>query len=51
MTDVAPEEGIQCRDSGRPRSFAYSMAAVGEYFGVHYMTVSRAVRRFETRSE
>jgi REP-associated tyrosine transposase len=28
-------------------SGAYSMAEIGEYFGVHYMTVSRAVRKFE----
>jgi len=29
-------------------SGAYTMAEIGEYFGVHYMTVSRAVRRFES---
>ncbi|WP_026596318.1 transposase [Methylohalobius crimeensis] len=28
-------------------SGAYTMAEIGAYFGVHYMTVSRAVRRFE----
>jgi REP-associated tyrosine transposase len=28
-------------------SGAYSMAEIGEYFSVHYMTVSRAVRKFE----
>ncbi|WJW75450.1 transposase [Thiohalobacter sp. IOR34] len=28
-------------------SGAYTMKAIGEFFGVHYMTVSRAVRRFE----
>ena len=28
-------------------SGVYTMAEIGEYFGVHYMTVSRAVRRFE----
>ncbi len=28
-------------------SGAYSMAEIGQYFGVHYMTVSRAVRKFE----
>jgi putative transposase len=27
---------------------AYTMAQIGEHFGVHYMTVSRAVRQFET---
>jgi len=31
-------------------SSAYSMAEIGEYFGVHYMTVSRAVRKFEGNS-
>ena len=29
------------------RSGAYTMAEIGEYFGVHYMTVSRAVRKYE----
>ena len=28
-------------------SGAYSMAEIGEYFGAHYMTVSKAVRKFE----
>jgi putative transposase len=28
-------------------SGAYTMREIGEYFGVHYMTVSRAVRQFE----
>ncbi len=31
-------------------SGAYTMAEIGEYFGVHYMTVSRAVRRIEAES-
>ena len=31
------------------RSGAYTMAEIGDYFGVHYMTVSRAVRKFEDR--
>ena len=31
-------------------SGAYSMVEIGEYFGVHYMTVSRAVRKFEGAS-
>jgi REP element-mobilizing transposase RayT len=44
------------RDSYPSRSLAmakaylsggYSMREVGQYFGVHYMTVSRAVKRFE----
>ena len=26
---------------------AYTMAEIGPHFGVHYMTVSRAVRKFE----
>lgn len=26
---------------------AYTVAEIGEHFGVHYMTVSRAVRQFE----
>jgi hypothetical protein len=28
-------------------SGAYTMAEIGGHFGVHYMTVSRAVRKFE----
>lgn len=28
-------------------SGAYTMATIGDHFGVHYMTVSRAVRQFE----
>ena len=31
-------------------SGAYSMAEIGKYFGVHYITVSRAVRKFEGNS-
>ena len=31
------------------QSGAYTMAAIAEHFGVHYMTVSRAVRAFEGR--
>lgn len=31
-------------------SGAYTMAEIGEHFGVHYMTVSRAVRQFETEN-
>jgi len=31
-------------------SGAYTMAEIGEHFGVHYMTVSRAVRHFETEN-
>ena len=29
------------------RSGAHSMAAIGKHFAVHYMTVSRAVRKYE----
>ena len=29
------------------KSGAYTMAQIAEYFDVHYMTVSRAVRSFE----
>lgn len=28
-------------------SGAYTMTEIGQHFGVHYMTVSRAVRKFE----
>jgi DNA-binding MarR family transcriptional regulator len=28
-------------------SGVYSMKEIGDFFGVHYMTVSRAVRRLE----
>lgn len=31
-------------------SGAYSMAEIGRHFGVHYMTVSRAVKGFEWRN-
>jgi len=31
-------------------SGAYSMKEIGDFFGVHYMTVSRAVRRFEAQA-
>ena len=31
-------------------SGAYTMAEIGGHFGVHYMTVSRAVRQFETEN-
>lgn len=40
------------RDEAMARAYlsgAYTMQQIGEYFGVHYMTVSRAVRRFEQR--
>lgn len=32
------------------RSGAYLMREIADYFGVHYMTVSRAVRRYESES-
>jgi predicted DNA-binding protein YlxM (UPF0122 family) len=31
-------------------SAAYSMKEIGDFFGVHYMTVSRAIRRFEEQA-
>ena len=30
-------------------SGAYTMSVIGEHFGLHYMTVSRAVRQFEKK--
>jgi transposase-like protein len=30
---------------------AYTMADIGAHFGVHYMTVSRAVKAFEQRND
>ena len=30
---------------------AYTMAEIGRHFGVHYMTVSRAVRKYEARQK
>jgi len=38
------------KDEAMARAYlsgAYTMADIGQHFGVHYMTVSRAVRRFE----
>lgn len=38
------------RDEAMARAYgsgAYTMAEIGQHFGVHYMTVSRAVRKFE----
>ena len=32
-------------------SGAYTMREIAEYFGIHYMTVSRAVKQFEDRDE
>lgn len=32
-------------------SGAYTMAEIGVFFGLHYMTVSRAVRKYEQQSE
>ncbi len=31
-------------------SGAYTMKEIGDFFGVHYMTVSRAVRRFQEQA-
>lgn len=39
------------RDEAMVRAYlsgAYTMAEIGRYFGLHYMTVSRSVRKFET---
>lgn len=33
------------------RSGAYTMAEIGQFFGMHYMTVSRAVRKFEKNQQ
>jgi|GEM_PF-2458151 len=33
------------------RSGAYTMAEIGDHFGVHFMTVSRVVRGFEGKLE
>ena len=30
-------------------SGAYAMAEIGQHFGVHYMTVSRAAKKFESK--
>ena len=38
------------RDEAMARAYlsgAYTMKAIGEFFGVHYMTVSRAVKKYE----
>ena len=44
------QQGYQSRNEAMARAYrsgAYTMSEIGEHFGVHYMTVSRAVRRFE----
>ena len=33
------------------RSGNYTMKEIGDFFGVHYMTVSRAIRKFETQQQ
>lgn len=33
------------------RSGSYTMKEIGDFFGVHYMTVSRAIRKFELRQQ
>ena len=43
-------DGESSRDIAMAKAYlsgAYSMAEIGRHFGVHYMTVSRAVRKFE----
>jgi REP element-mobilizing transposase RayT len=40
------------RDEAMARAYhsgMYTMREIGDFFGVHYMTVSRAVRKFETQ--
>jgi len=40
------------RDEAMSRGYysgAYTMAEVGQHFGVYYMTVSRAVKKFESK--
>ena len=51
-----PLTGYEQRHSDRNEAMAqayqsgtYTMAQIADYFGVHYMTVSRAVRAFETK--
>ena len=42
------------RDEAMARAYlsgAYTMAEIGRHFGVHYMTVSRAVRKFEEKEK
>ena len=44
------EKKYSVRDVAMARAYlsgAYTMAEIAEYFGIHYMTVSRAVRKFE----
>ncbi len=45
-----PKTPYSERDAAMAQAYAsglYTMRAIGEFFGVHYMTVSRAVRKFE----
>ena len=40
------------KDEAMARAYlsgAYTMAEIGKFFGMHYMTVSRAVRKFEDK--
>lgn len=40
------------RDEAMARAYlsgAFTMKAIGDFFGVHYMTVSRAVQKYEQR--
>lgn len=44
------QQGFQSRNEAMARAYlsgAYTMAEIGAHFAVHYMTVSRAVRRLE----
>ena len=45
------EDRYQSRNEAMANAFktgAYTMREIADYFGVHYMTVSRAVRRYES---
>jgi len=44
------QQGSRSRKEAMTRAYlsgAYTMAEIGDHFGVHYMTVSRAVREWE----
>ncbi len=51
---AAYEQRFPNRDEAMASAYfsgAYTMAAIGRHFGVHYMTVSRAVRKFEANGQ
>jgi len=44
------QQGARSRKEAMTQAYlsgAYTMAEIGDHFGVHYMTVSRAVRELE----